>query len=173
MDTPWVALPKRIQVSQGLCYDEFQLTGTDFWLPGMRIAIYGSSSPLSVSKKGGGLVIDWNFPDALIVAELKKWLREKRPKGTVASTRGHKFSDPRAALDMLGSMRLLHHATPKQLETSDPVAWKWLSRRSYFRDRTKAKLNYLRLFPILGDFCGIEPRSWISAGGRSKVTSNR
>lgn len=173
LDKPWVLLsPKRrkrlIQKYSNLAKrgDEFvpSTASVDEVLNARRPkAFYVASS--------GRVRIKWaNFTDSEIVESFKKWLKKERPSHTRAKGSGQRFVNYNVALEGLAVMRLLHEYKPSQLvalKEWPQINGKVFRGRTGFRERTKAKILFKKLFPK-PSWWGHEPRTCQTAAKHTR-----
>jgi hypothetical protein len=129
--------------------------------------------PVSILREHGveatTVSIDWaNFTNTEIAKCFSAWLKSNRPK-TVKLHDGkgtNKDRDWRVALERLGMMRLLHDMTLSEIPAAAPDAWDIYGKCEWYKERTKAREMFRRLFPCLAK--SESPLHWPTKGGRSK-----
>jgi hypothetical protein len=105
------------------------------------------------------------YSNAQIVAAFQTWLNSARPPDCPEPIqRGKKKSDSRAALDWLGTMRILHHCSWR-----DPRFPKTLKNRgelACYKARKRARDKFHEIFPFLP--ASEDPHSWLTAAERAR-----
>jgi hypothetical protein len=105
------------------------------------------------------------YSNAQIVAAFQAWVNSARPADCPEPIqRGKKKSDFRAALDWLGTMRILHHCSWR-----DPRFPKILKNRgelACYKARKRARDKFHEIFPFLPD--NEDPHSWMTAAERAR-----
>jgi hypothetical protein len=126
--------------------------------------IYASGTENTLVQISWGL-----FTNEDIIKAFRAWVKANRPKdepGPPDNKGRNKARDWRVALERLAMMRLLHRFRLGDMSEGCLDAWKFYSKREWYKERKRAGEMFRRLFPFLA--ISDRPLAWQTRAGRSK-----